>query len=318
MLQRGDWRLKSALKRVSETIPKGAQQPSWIRARMLWCLLRPYQWVKNSFVFIGIIFSKNINNPEYLLPAVLAALAFSFVSSSVYILNDIFDREQDRLHPKKRLRPLAAGEINSGVAFLLFLICLVVGLGLGFFVSPIVGLILVIYFGQNIAYSKFLKHVVILDVFLLAFGFLLRILAGTWGVGIEPSRWLLLCGLMLTLFIGFGKRWAELAELLEEASQHRAVLESYSVALLDKMMGITASGVIITYSLYTVDQATVALHGTDALIYTVPFVIYGVFRYLYLLHKCGAGGDPSRLLLKDPHLLSVALLWLAAVVWILR
>ncbi|MHB1404739.1 MAG: decaprenyl-phosphate phosphoribosyltransferase [Desulfitobacteriaceae bacterium] len=284
----------------------------------LWRLLRPYQWLKNSFVLVGLIFSRKYSDPGMLSLVLMAALAFSLVSSAVYVLNDIFDREQDRLHPQKRLRPLAAGDLGVRQGFLIFSVVLALGLSLGFTVSPALAGILLFYLLQNIAYSRRLKHVVILDVFLIALGFMLRILAGTWGVGIEPSRWLLLCGLMLALFMGFGKRWAELHDLESGAQQHRAVLDSYSHVLLEKMMGIAASGVIITYSLYTVDDSTVLQHGTDELIYTVPLVIYGVFRYLYLLHERGVGGDPARLVLKDSHILIVVLLWLGSVVWILR
>lgn len=266
---------------------------------------------------MGLIFSKNLANPQLMLTVMLTAVAFCLVSSSVYVLNDWFDRERDRLHPEKRFRPLAVGELTSREALVIFSVLMVLGLALGFFVSLAAGGILVLYLLQNIAYSRGLKNVVVLDVFLLALGFMLRILAGTLGVGIAPSSWLLLCGLMLALFMGFGKRWAELNEFMEEASQHRAVLQNYSPALLDQMMSIAASGVIVTYSLYTVDDTTIALHGTNHLIYTVPFVIYGVFRYLYLLHECGKGGDPSRLVIKDLHIILVVFLWLASVIWVL-
>ncbi|WP_306425096.1 decaprenyl-phosphate phosphoribosyltransferase [Acididesulfobacillus acetoxydans] len=234
------------------------------------------------------------------------------------ILNDWFDRHKDRLHPKKRNRPLAAGLVSPWLAIVLTTVLCFAGLTMGYFISLSALLLLILYFVQNIAYSKYLKNVVILDVFLLASGFMLRILAGTLGVGIEPSHWLLLCGLMLTLFIGFGKRKAELKELADRASSHRAVLESYSESLLEQMMGITAGGVIITYSLYTVNFATVKLHGTDALIYTVPLVIYGVFRFLYIIKNSSEGCDPTKLILKDWHLVTVCILWLLSVIFILE
>lgn len=268
-------------------------------------------------MFVGLIFSQNFSNLQLVGEVTLAAAAFSGVSSAVYVLNDWFDREKDQRHPQKRFRPLAAGELTSRTALIMVLVMAVLGLALGFFVSPITGGILLVYLLQNLAYSRGLKNVVVLDVFLLSLGFILRILVGTLGVGIPPSNWLLLCGLMLALFMGFGKRWAELNEFMEEAPRHRAVLQNYSPALLDQMMGITAGGVIVTYSLYTVDGTTIALHGTDHLIYTIPFVVYGVFRYLYLLHHAGAGEDPSHLVVKDPHIVVVVCLWLASVVWIL-
>ena len=283
----------------------------------VWRLLRPHQWVKNAFVLVGLIFSQQFSDLQIVTRVIFATIAFSLVSSSVYILNDWFDREKDKLHPKKCARPLAAGALSARTAFIIFGLLVVLGFALGFFVSVVTGGILAVYILQNLAYSRGLKNIVVLDVFLLALGFMLRIMAGTWGVGIAPSNWLLLCGLMLALFMGFGKRWAELNEFQEQASQHRSVLRSYSQELLDKMIGITAGGVVVTYSLYTVDAQTVALHGTDHLIYTVPFVLYGVFRYLYLLHECKAGEDPSHLIVRDPHIRTVVFLWLVSVVWVL-
>lgn len=280
-------------------------------------LMRPWQWIKNLFVFLGFLFSQDWGNAYLLWHVVELAVAFSLTSSSVYILNDLFDRHKDRLHPKKKNRPLAAGLVSPWVASVMMILLCFIGLTIGYFVSLSALLLLILYFIQNVAYSKYLKNVVILDVFLLASGFMLRILAGTLGVGIEPSHWLLLCGLMLTLFIGFGKRRAELKELADRASSHRSVLENYSESLLEQMMGITAGGVIITYSLYTVDFSTVRLHGTDALIYTVPLVIYGVFRFLYIIRESSEGCDPSKLIIKDLHLVIVSLFWLLSVICIL-
>lgn len=281
-------------------------------------LMRPYQWVKNSFVLVGILFSRGWHNQGLLWQAGLVFLAFCFSSSGVYILNDLCDLQQDRLHPVKKYRPLAAGLVSVREAYLGVAVCLAIGLTLGFWVSTTVLLILLFYVMQNFAYSKKLKQIVILDVFIIALGFMLRILAGTLGLGIAPSHWLMLCGLMFTLFIGFGKRRAELGALVGKASSHRVVLRDYSLVLLDKMMEITASGLIITYSLYTVDAKTIALQGTGALIYTVPFVMYGVFRYLYLIHRAAAGGDPTRVLLKDGQLKVVVALWLITVLWVLE
>ncbi len=188
------------------------------------------------------------------------------------------------------------------------------GLALAYSASLKVLVILIGYALMNIAYSLRLKHVVILDVFIRATGFILRILAGMLGVGIPSSQWLLLCGLMVTLFLGFTKRRAEIIALAEDKSSHRKVLEHYSPVLLDKMIGITASGVIMSYSLYTMNTDTIRIHGTAYLIYTVPFVMYGVFRYIYLLHHQSRGGDPSHDLVRDPHLFIVVGAWLAATI----
>lgn len=282
--------------------------------RILLELIRPKQWIKNAFVFIGIIFSKGWLDWDLLLQSVFAALAFSFIASSVYIFNDLIDRERDRLHPAKCKRPLASGAVTLGPAVVLLLILISLGFAIGFRVSSVLGGILLVYVLQNIAYSKLLKQIVILDVFSIAFGFILRILAGTWGIGIEPSRWLLLSGLMIALFLGFGKRLAELK--LNDSVSFRPVLDSYTLDLLNHLLGITAGGVIMAYSLYTVDPGTIALHHTPNLIYTVPLVIYGIFRYLYLIHT-GKGGDPTKLVLGDHHIILSVILWLASVFWLL-
>jgi len=181
-------------------------------------------------------------------------------------------------------------------------------------VSNTVLLIVMIYAVLNVGYSMGLKHVVLLDVFIISAGFMLRILAGTLGVGIAPSHWLLLCGLMLTLFLGFAKRRAELNIMAGEGASHREVLDDYDPVLLDKLIGICAAGAIISYSLYTVSAETLAMHGTSSLIATVPFVIYGIFRYLFLLHRRGGGGDPAAALLKDAHLLGAFVGWFVTVI----
>ncbi|TGE39171.1 decaprenyl-phosphate phosphoribosyltransferase [Desulfosporosinus fructosivorans] len=285
--------------------------------RALWHLARPAQWTKNLFVFVGIIFSNQWNDSGLILRTIVAVMAFSLVSSSVYIMNDLIDLVRDRLHPIKRYRPLAAGLISLYSARLLLFTCLTLGLLLGSIVSPITVGLLAVYFIQNIVYSKVLKHVVILDAFSISFGFMLRIFVGTWGLGIEPSRWLLLSGLMVTLFLGFGKRLAESNKLSAQSFAHRPVLGNYSLGLLTQLIDITAGGVIISYSLYTLDASTDALHQTTALIYTVPLVIYGIFRYLFLIHK-GESADPSRVLVSDPHIIITVCLWLLSVIWILN
>jgi len=283
----------------------------WIR------LLRPYQWVKNGFVFAGFLFVEGWHDPTLTLRVVVAAGAFSWVASSVYILNDLGDRERDRRHLQKRLRPLAAGTISSAEALSLMGVTLVGGLALGYWVSPRTFLLLSIYLILNALYTKWLKRVVILDVFVLASGFFLRILVGTLGVGIPPSKWLLLCGIMLALFLGFGKRQAELMEMRSTGQVGREVLGQYSDKILESMLTTTSGAILVTYALYTVDDATVIQHQTEALIYTVPIVAYGLFRYLYLLHHHEMGQDSSREIFRDWHLVGTLLVWLAAVLLIL-
>lgn len=266
-------------------------------------LMRPHQWVKNAFVFIGVVFGHAFMDRTFLVPAILAAAAFSLASSAIYIVNDYADRERDRLHPKKRHRPLAAGRVSPRIALALAGVLAVAGAALAFGAGPLVLLIVGAYAAMNLAYSFSLKNVVILDVFIIAAGFLLRILAGTIGIGITPSRWLLVCGLFLTLFLGFTKRRSELLAVTGEFIIHRKALLSYNPALLDKMIGISACAALMSYSLYTMSPETVREHGTENLIYTIPFVVYGMFRYLYLLHAKQAGADTSKDIARDPHLL---------------
>ncbi len=279
--------------------------------------MRPHQWLKNAFVFTGLLFGHAWHDPDLATRVMVAFIAFCLVSSTVYIINDIIDLEQDRHHPKKNLRPLVSGQVSITAAIILAVALGALGFGLAFGASKIVVIILVAYALMNIAYSLRLKHVVILDVFIIATGFMLRILAGTLGVGIPPSQWLLLCGMMVTLFLGFTKRRAEIIALTEDKTAHRRVLEHYSPVLLDKMIGITAAGLIMSYSLYTMNPETIRIHGTANLIYTVPFVMYGVFRYIYLLHHQSRGGDPSHDLVRDPHLLIVVGAWLVATIWLI-
>lgn len=288
-------------------------------ALQLWRLLRPHQWVKNGFVFVGLLFSGVGNDWGLAGRVLLAAGGFCLMSSSVYVVNDRFDREADRVHPLKRARPLASGAVSSGQALTLALVCAIAGLALGAAASTGVATVLIAYLALNFAYSAGLKHVAILDVFMIAAGFMLRIFAGTWGVGIVPSQWLLLCGLLLTIFLGFAKRRAELMVSVGDGvngAGRRPVLDNYSPALLDTMMALSAAGVIVSYSLYTVSPDTVALHGTDKLIYTLPFVLYGIFRYTFLLRRRG-GEDPASTLLTDAHMMLTCAAWLGVTLWLI-
>lgn len=291
--------------------------------RLMLRLLRPHQWSKNAFVFVGVLFGHAWGNPATLMQAIFAFAAFCLLASAVYVMNDLLDREQDRRHPVKRQRPLASGALSVPMALALLLACLLGGSFLVVLSESRAPWLFFVYVAMNVAYSVGLKHIVLLDVFMIASGFMLRLLVGTLGLGIAPSQWLLLCGLMLTLFLGFAKRRAEIRAMEQVASKahagaHRRVLEHYSPALLDQLMTIAASGTIVSYSLYTVSAETLAVHGTTHLIYTVPVVIYGMFRYLFLLHCRDGGGDPAQQLLQDRHLLVAVLVWLVLVVVILQ
>lgn len=273
-------------------------------------LMRPHQWVKNGFLFTGLVFGHGWHEPALVAAVLLAFAAFCLAASSVYVFNDLRDAEQDRLHPVKRLRPIASGAVKPGQALLLAAGLALAALWLGWLANPPVAGYVLAYLLLNVAYTYRLKQVVLLDIFCISAGFMLRILAGTDGVDIPPSNWLLFCGLWATLFLGFIKRRAELMALDGDASGHRKVLGDYSPMLLDKLIGITCTGMILSYSLYTMDIDVRRIHDSDHLIYTVPLVIYACFRYLFLLHQSDAGGDPSRDLLRDRHIVVAGALWL--------
>lgn len=273
-------------------------------------LLRPHQYVKNGFVLLGVVFSHQWQ-VAMLGEAALAFVAFCAIASAVYILNDLLDLDADRAHPVKCQRPIARGAIKPATARWVLAAMLLLALALAWLVSTAALSFVLAYFLLNVAYSCHLKHVVIVDVFIIATGFMLRILTGTIGLGIAPSDWLLLCGLMVTLFLGFAKRQAEIMAVAPGAENDaRRVLDDYSTGMLGQFLAITAACTIITYGLYTVSPETVELHGTGHLIYTLPFVVYGIFRYLFLLHQRGGGGDTSHDLLTDPHLLMTVAGWL--------
>lgn len=280
-------------------------------------LMRPRQWVKNCFVFMGLLFANAWHDWYLSMQVLMAAIAFSLVASGVYIVNDLQDREQDANHPHKKHRPLAAQKVSSGIAVSLMIFLWTVGLVLGYRVSPRVLLLLSAYVLINLGYSFGLKHIVLLDVFLLASGFMLRILAGTTGVGIAPTQWLLLCGLMVALFLGFAKRRAELYASVDGRAGDRKVLASYQPVLLDKLIVITATCVILTYSLYTMSEQTIRIHHTESLIYTVPFVMYAIFRYIYSLHNQSMGSDPALEIFRDYHILAAIVGWLVLTLWLI-
>lgn len=290
--------------------------------RQLFALARPGQWLKNGFLFVGLFFAHEWMDPALVQDVVLLFVAFCLVSSGVYAFNDVMDREADRAHPGKRNRPVAAGQVSASAALTFSIALELLSLAIAASVSQAGLAMVAAYVAINLAYSLGLKHVMVLDVFLIAAGFMLRILAGTMGVGIAPSRWLLLCGLMVTLFLGFAKRRAELASLGEDgngaiAASQRKALTGYSKELLDGMIALTAAGTVIGYALYTIDPRTRQVQATDDLIFTVPLVIYGVARYLWVLYRRGGGADPSAELLEDPHLLAALAGWLGLTWWLI-
>lgn len=288
------------------------KQPAKNRLADLFAMLRPQHWIKNGFVFAGVIFGESFGDYHIYFDAALTFVVFCLVSSCAYIFNDLIDFRRDQLHPQKKLRPLPAGKITIPCAFYTMLLIGFAGLILALFVSADVALIALAYIFLNLLYSYWLKHFVIIDVFCISAGFMLRILAGTYGIGIPPSEWLLLCAMMVTLFLGFAKRRAELITLDKQPGHYRKVLVHYGPIFLDEVIAICASGVIITYCLYATSPETIAANGSNKLVFTVLFVIYGLFRYLYLLHQHHLGADPARDLLQDRHIIASFIAWIAS------
>jgi 4-hydroxybenzoate polyprenyltransferase len=270
--------------------------------------MRPWQYTKNLLVFAALVFAGEMGNPEAVLKTVVAFVLFCLVASAVYLINDVRDAEEDRRHPDKRDRPIASGALSPTTALTAAALLLVVGLGGSLMVNLRLGATIAGYFLLQMLYQVALKRIVILDVFAIAGGFVLRAVAGAEAIAVEISPWLLICTLLLALFLGLAKRRGEIVLLEAEAANHRATLGRYSVPLLDQLIGVTASATLMSYCLYTISERTVTELGSTRLMYTIPFVIYGLFRYMYLMQRHGQGGAPERTLLTDkPLLLNVAL-----------
>jgi len=279
--------------------------------------LRPSQWTKNLFVFAALVFARKILDGPLVLRTLAAFGIFCLLSGSIYLVNDVLDYEEDRIHPKKSRRPIAAGLIRRGPAAGMAVVLAAVSLACAFILSPGFFIAGAVYFVLQIAYSIKLKHVVILDVFIVASGFVIRVVAGGLVIRVPLSSWILICMTLLALFIALSKRRHEIVLLEENASAHRPILKEYSAYLLDQMISVVTASTVIAYCLYTVSEDTVKKLGTSDLIYTMPFVLYGIFRYLYLVHKKGEGGSPEELILKDKPLALSVLLWIATAVGIL-
>lgn len=271
--------------------------------------LRPRQWTKNGVLLVPLLFAKSIFQGPALWHALLAVVSFSLLASGVYVVNDWIDRDKDRLHPEKRKRPIAAGHLGGGAAIAVVAVCWAASFALGWVLParPAFLGVLAGYLALQVLYSFGLKKLVILDVMAIALGFIIRVVAGAVAIDVVVSNWLFLCTLLGAVFLGFAKRRAELSSLEDTAATHRSNLADYSLTMLDQMMSISASACILAYGLYTVSKETVDRVGTDRLKFTVPMVVYGVFRYLFLVHKRGMGGSPEKVLLGDaPLLLDIA------------
>jgi 4-hydroxybenzoate polyprenyltransferase len=260
--------------------------------------MRPRQWAKNVFIFAALVFDKQLLNPGAFLRTLAGFALFCLISSCVYIFNDLADVEADRQHPEKKNRPIASGKLSVSAAWAAGIVLVIVTLGLSFFLTRGFETVIAIYFIINMAYSKWLKHIPILDVLIIATGFVLRVHAGVTLIQVQRfSPWLYVVMTLLALFLGFGKRRAELALLAQGAGSHRKVLDGYTLPLLDQYIMIVSGTTIVAYSLYTFSAPNVP--DNHSMMLTIPFVVYAIFRYLYLIEVEQAGGAPEEILLSD-------------------
>ena len=279
--------------------------------------LRPKQWIKNLFIFPALLFSKKLFHPEAFLTAVAAFIIFCFLSGSVYLFNDISDREEDRRHPEKSKRPIASGLLRLGAAKTAMVLFALASLGAALLVNLNFALVGFGYLTIQIAYSLFLRQMLLLDVFAIASGFFLRVYAGAQAITVPISSWLLLCTIFLSLFLALGKRRSEMLLLRRQTEGHRRVLSRYDLGLLDQMVSVATAGTVLSYSLYTLSPETVARFRTRNLWVTIPLVLFGVFRYLLLVYQNQEGDSPENILLTDRALMATILIYLLVVVGIL-
>jgi len=274
-------------------------------------LLRPKQWIKNLFVIAPLVFAKHIFEYNYVIKVIAAFVLFCFISSCVYILNDIIDCDKDRLHPKKKNRPIASGIISKVEGIIVIAVLLPLVLFASFYIDLYFGLVILLYFTNNLLYSLIVKHVVILDTMSIAMGFLLRVIGGALIIRVYISPWILLCTLLLALFLGFSKRRNELVVLEDGAENHRKILEEYSLEFIDNMLSIVTASTVMAYSLYTFSTNS----GNYYMMLTIPFVLYGIFRYQYIIYKKNEGGSPEETVLSDiPLIVSIALWGIVSVI----
>ncbi|MEC0123988.1 decaprenyl-phosphate phosphoribosyltransferase [Paenibacillus pabuli] len=275
----------------------------------LFKLLRPKQWTKNVLLFAALLFSFEEIRTETILSTLLGFILFSLVAGCVYILNDYVDRDRDRQHPVKKFRPIASGQVHATHALLFGIVLLIFAVGTAFVMNPLFGVLCMVYFLLNVSYSFVLKHLVILDMMTIAAGFVLRAIAGGVLIHVPFTPWFLICTMLLSLFLAIGKRRNELTLLEGNTGSHRKVLENYSITLLDQFNTIVTTATIISYSLFTFTS-----DRTIHLMWTIPLVIYGMFRYLYLIHMKNQGGSPDRVLFEDKPILITVILYVISVI----
>lgn len=279
--------------------------------------LRPEQWTKNLFVFAALLFGGRLLDPQAGLAAAGTFAVFCVLSGAVYLFNDLSDRESDRQHPLKRARPIASGQLAAATALVAAVVLAIGGIAAAIAIGAGVGATAAAYAALLVLYSAWLKHVVILDVLTIAAGFVLRAVAGALAIGVPISQWLVACTTLLALFLALSKRRHELTLLGDGAASHRRILENYSPYLVDQMIAVVTASTFIAYSVYATSAETADRLGTDRLGFTIPFVLYGIFRYLYLVHHRSEGGSPATLLVTDRPLLVCVALWTTTVALIL-
>lgn len=281
--------------------------------------MRPAQWVKNLIVFAGLLFGQKLLAEGMLLRSVAAFVVFCGLAGAQYVINDVQDIESDRRHPQKSLRPLAAGQIRPAPALLGAVLVVLLSLGAAFWLGRGFGVTALAYFVLGVSYSYVLKHQAILDVFAIALGFVIRAAAGAIVVATEISAWLLVCTFFLALFLALAKRRHEIRLLGSDAAAHRRALADYSPDFLDQMIAVVTTSTVLSYALFTVstDSLEFKRYGTHLLVYTVPLVLYGIFRYLYLVFRLDQGGSPTRLLLTDRGIQATVVVWIIAVAGIM-
>jgi 4-hydroxybenzoate polyprenyltransferase len=279
--------------------------------------VRPAEWIKNTFVFAGLVFSRKLTDPAAVIASVTAFAIFCALSGVVYLINDVSDRDRDRQHPRKCDRPIACGALSVGTALSAAAVLAAGGLTAAWMMGRAFGAVATAYVTLLALYSGPLKHIVIIDVLTIAIGFVLRVAAGAVAVGVPMSHWLLVCTILLAMFLGLSKRRHELTLLTDGATGHRRILQEYSPYLLDQMIGVVTASTLMAYVFYAISEETAVRFGTSLLGLTIPFPLYGIFRYLYLVHQREGGGSPAELLLNDRPLLACVALWGLAVVVII-
>ncbi len=280
--------------------------------------LRPEQWLKNGFVLAPLVFSGSLTDLGAIVGSLMAVAAFCAVASATYLVNDVVDREADRGHPTKCRRPIASGEVGVGLALGAALFLIGVGAIIASFLGGWFPSVLGTYLVTTLLYSTLLKQLVFVDVLIVALGFVLRVVGGAVAIEVPVSRWILLCAYLLALYLALGKRRSELVLLGEGAGSHRVVLGHYTLPLVDQAISVVLGATVLAYTLYTVAPDTVAKVGSEGLMATVPVVLYGLFRYLYLLHQHELGGSPTKALLTDRPLLVCVVLWLGIATIVMR